>query len=357
MGPTKGFDSYESSVDFGSFWHTEPMAMEWLDEADPTRPFFLFVHGYDTHPTYLKPTPFGLMYTGLTTFTAQQQATVNATEKVIDGHRHPNFDLLEDMTRTELHPRSAEAKRHLAQIVQHSAHPLPVVPKADEEIIRKVYDGAVSYVDLQFGKLMADLARRGRLDDTAIVVMGDHGEALGEDGLFHRCCTLDDTVTHVPLMVRLPGGANGGKNVDGVVELVDILPTMLALAGAEPPAGIRGISLLPALKGEPFEGRRAAISQGGASMRMISARSLHGRLTYTGVQAISDVLDDLVEAARLPGPAFEATEGTDVEEQKVLRTEMVTWVRSLAPSPLQAAVMIDPELRDTLRAHGYWDAP
>jgi arylsulfatase A-like enzyme len=357
MGPTQGFDSYEASVDFGSLWHTVPMATEWLDAADPTKPFFLFVHGYDTHPTYIKPTPWGLLYTGLSVLTADQQATVNSTEKVVDGHRLPNFDMLDLVTRSDLRPRSKEGREHLAQLIAHSDRPLARVPKSDEELIRKVYDGAATYADAMFGILLSRLEKRGRLDDTVIVVMGDHGEALGEDGLFHRCCSLEDGLTHVPLMVRMPKGEGGGKVVDGIVELVDIMPTLLEIAGATAPSNIRGHTLMPAVRGEPFTGRPFALSQGGLGMRMVSARGPEGRLTYTGVQALSPYLPDIIAAARVDGPSFEATEGLPDASRTAYRTAMSEWVASLAPSPLQeATVQIPEELLQTLRAKGYWDA-
>ncbi len=356
MGPTRGFDSYASSIDFGSLWHTVPLALEWLDTADPARPYFLFVHGYDTHPTYLKPTPYGLLHTGVSKLSASQQQVVNATERVLDGRLHASLDLLDAVTNTTLRPRSAEGKEELAELADRAPRPLPPVSEADQDLIRRVYDGAAAYADMQVGLLMAELRRRGRLEDTAIVILGDHGEALGEDGLFHRCCSLVDGLTHVPLLIRLPGGKNGGRKVEGVVELVDVMPTMLDLAGAKPPAGIKGRSLKPALDGLPFEGRRVALTQGGFGMRMITARSPQGRLTYTGIQAISDVLADVLEAARLPGPAFDTEGEVDAAEQEFLRGEMVTWVRSLSPSPLQQAVVLPTELRDALRARGYWDA-
>jgi arylsulfatase A-like enzyme len=354
MGPTRGFDTYDASVDFGSFWHTTPMAMDWLDAADPERPFFLFVHGYDTHPTYFKPTPFGLLHTGSSALTVAQQATLNATERVLDGYRHANLDLLDTVTRAELRPRDAEGKAKLAQLAQRAR--LPQVPAADQALIRKVYDGAVSYADAMFGVLLSRLEARGHLDDTVIVVMGDHGEALGEDGLFHRCCALSDELTHVPLMFRLPNGEGGGRVVDGLVELVDIMPTVLELVGATAPSGIKGRSLGPALRGEPFSGREVVLAQGGLGMRMLTARSPRGRLTYTGVPATSQLLDDVVEVARIDGPAFEQVGGLSPEEQLALRAEMVGWLRTLSPSPLQEAVAIPDDLKEILRAKGYWDA-
>ncbi len=356
IGPTRGFDSYETAVDFGSLWHTLPMATAWLDAADAAKPLFLFLHGYDAHPTYLKPTPYGLISAKEHPIAPSQAQLLNGTERVLDGHWHPTFDILDEVAKGMLRPRSKEGRAAFAARVAASPEPMPTVSAADEALIRSVYDGAVSYADTQFGLLLARLEARGRLDDTVIVVMGDHGEALGEDGLFHRCCSLDDNVTHVPLMVRLPAGEGGGRKVGAVVELVDLMPTLLELVNATVPAGVKGISLVPALRGEPFEGRRSALTQGGDATRMYSVRSASGRLTYTGVPAVSDVLADVVEAAQLPGPAFEAAAGTDAAEQVALRSELVRELRTLTPSELQEAVALPPELRDALRAKGYWDA-
>jgi arylsulfatase A-like enzyme len=356
IGPKKGFDSYESSVDFGSLYHTVPMAMSWLEQVDPSKPFFLFLHGYDTHATYLKPTPYGLLHTSLTTLTAAQQADLDSSELVVDGYLHPSFDILDAITKSSLRPRSNAGRARMAAMIASAPITFPAVPPEDQDLIRDAYDGAVSYADTQFGFLMARLQARHLLDDTVMVLMGDHGEALGEDGLFHRCCSLEDSVTHVPLMVRLPGGAKGGRTVDAVVELTDILPTVLELVGAQAPAGIKGMSLVPALEGHPFEGHRAALSQGGLGMRMVSARSRTGRLTYTGVQAVAHVLGDLLKTAQVPGPAFEATEGADAAEQAALRDEMVRWEATLYHSPVQSTVVIPDDLKAELRAHGYWDA-
>lgn len=356
IGPTRGFETYQSSVDFGSLWHTVPMAMSWLDDVGTEAPFFLFVHGYDTHSTYLKPTPYGLLHTGVSVLSPTQQATLAATERILDGALHHDLNALDSITRIELRPRSPEARARFAELSKRSPKVPAPVPPEDEELVRRVYDGAASYADAMFGVLLARLEARGVLEDAVVIVMGDHGEALGEDGLFHRCCGLDDALTHVPLFVRLPRGEGGGRVIDGPVELVDILPTALELAGATPPAGIAGRSLGPALRGEPFQGRRAAMSQGGLGMRILSARSETGRITYTGVQVTSDVVADVVEAARIDGPAFAVAAGTTDEERSALRTELVAWLRGLAPPPEVAPTEMSTELRDKLRAKGYWDA-
>jgi hypothetical protein len=208
-----------------------------------------------------------------------------------------------------------------------------------------------------FGLVLVRLEERGLLDDTLIVLMGDHGEALGEYGLFHRCCSLEDDVTHVPLMVRLPGGERGGERIDGVVELLDIFPTLLERVGAMPPVHMRGVSFDAALRGEPFTGRRAAMTQGGLGARMISARSLQGRLTYTGIPLTSPDLANVIEAMRIDGPAFEHTAGLPGQEALVLRAEMARWLRTLSSPPSEGSATPIPEsLLRTLRAKGYWDA-
>ncbi len=364
VGPRRGFASYESSVDFGSLFQTVPMAVSWLDKRDAARPFFLFVHGYDAHATYMKPTPYGLLHTGLSALTPIQTAAVGASELVIDGRLHASFELLDAVTKSALRPRSEASLARLSEMAEAFDPPLPAVSEVDQEVIRRTYDGAVAYADTWFGFLMARLRERGLLENTAIVVISDHGEALGEGGLFHRCCGLGDDLTHVPLLVRLPGARHAGQTVDAVVELVDLMPTLIELAGAEQPARIRGKSLVAALEGRPFERRRVAMSQGGLGLRLYAARSAAGRLTYAGVPPMAEVLPELLATAQLPGPSFEASPGASLAEQGLLRDELGVWLGMLQSSDYASKriknpanpVVTPPALRDSLRKHGYWDA-
>ena len=59
FGLDAGFQEYAAPAQWGSLYHTWPLALKWLDRVDPARPTFLFLHGYDTHARYVKPTPFG----------------------------------------------------------------------------------------------------------------------------------------------------------------------------------------------------------------------------------------------------------------------------------------------------------
>ncbi len=352
VGPTQGFESFEAADHFTSLWHTAPMGLKWLDAADPARPTFLFVHGYDTHTTYLKPEPYGLLHAGLSTLDERQQMLAHSSEHVFDGLFVRDLNTVTLANRTGFRPRSPEGKATLAAMIRQNDPKAPEITEAEAELVRDLYDGAVAWADAQVGLLLAALEARGRLDDTVIVVIGDHGEALGEGGLFHRCCGMGEELLHVPLVIRLPGGVDGGQKVDTIVELVDVMPTLLELAGAAPPAGIRGTSLVPFLHGASAEVRPYAFSLGANQWSVASARGPAGRLTYTGVPVGSTDIDEIIASASLPGPAFEST--VPASEQEAMRDAMVAWVKTLDH---EAAVEVpkSEDLKAALKQHGYWE--
>jgi arylsulfatase A-like enzyme/uncharacterized membrane protein YbhN (UPF0104 family) len=119
-----------------------------------------------------------------------------------------------------------------------AAHPTPELDERERLI--ELYDGEIEYWDEQFGRLVAELRRRGAYDDTTIVVTADHGEEFAEHGGFWHGTTLYDEQLHVPLFVHLPRGERGGEVVRHWVESVDILPTLLRRAGVALPEGVQG---------------------------------------------------------------------------------------------------------------------
>jgi arylsulfatase A-like enzyme len=111
------------------------------------------------------------------------------------------------------------------------------------------YDGEIAAADAAVGRLAAGLRERRLLDGALIVVLGDHGESLGEHGEDTHGVFLYDATIHVPLVVRLPGGEGGGRRVKGRVGLVDVAPTVLEAAGLPVPATVQGRSLLGLVRG------------------------------------------------------------------------------------------------------------
>lgn len=96
------------------------------------------------------------------------------------------------------------------------------------------YRAAVSFVDAQVGRLMESVEELGLADDTIIVLMSDHGYQLGQHLLWQKGDLFEQSV-RTPLVIAAPGGQRGGRVEDAIVELVDVYPTIVSLAGMDMP--------------------------------------------------------------------------------------------------------------------------
>lgn len=114
--------------------------------------------------------------------------------------------------------------------------------------LRRAYYALLSYVDTKIGELVATLRQSGELDNTVIVFTSDHGDMLGERGMVQKRCFYEWSA-RVPLLLRFPDGAHSGSAVSAPVSLVDLVPTLLDLAGvpADKRIPMDGASLLPLL--------------------------------------------------------------------------------------------------------------
>ena len=108
----------------------------------------------------------------------------------------------------------------------------------DLAVVRGLYDASVHRLDAIVGELLAELERRGRFEDTVIVVVSDHGDETGEHGLLGHEYALYDTLLHVPLLIRHPALFPPGRT-SGPVQSIDLYPTLLEVAGVKPPDGHR----------------------------------------------------------------------------------------------------------------------
>jgi arylsulfatase A-like enzyme len=106
--------------------------------------------------------------------------------------------------------------------------------EADELRIRRLYLAGVEQADRMIGRLLETLEATGTLDDTVVIVTSDHGESLGEHGLWEHNWMYEDNL-RVPLLMRYPAGLPRGVRVEGLVDTIDLLPTIFDLAGLEAP--------------------------------------------------------------------------------------------------------------------------
>jgi arylsulfatase A-like enzyme len=354
FGMDSGFSHYEVAQDWGGLVHAVPQALSWLDQRDTTQPFFLFLHSYDAHDRYLKPSPFGVSEVGALGFPPSAVRAVkanNGTTLVLDDLYWEGLTLPDVLDMTQVRPWSAQVRAELAQVSADPSQGRYAIGDADKAFIEAIYHGGVRYLDTLFGTWMAELELRGILDEAIIVVIADHGEELGERGVFNHRLSLSSAVTHVPLMIRMPDGAGAGTRVSAQVGLIDVMPTLLEFAGADPPAGLQGESLRTALRGESVAGRDVVFTEG--LLRMVSATTPRGRLIFSGMGADSPWLAETLASARLDGPAFEVEGPLSLEEQARLRDELVVWRRGLILGGENGGELSEEQIR-SLQQGGYW---
>lgn len=208
-GFDQGFDSYKSHM--GSRVARKEGIGRWLApllsaiDGAGERPFFGFLHGYATHCPYTPPEPFAGTF------------------------RDP----------------AAEPVK-LAGLCQDDFAELAPTP-GQVRAVADGYDDCVRWMDEDLGELVRELERRGRMADTLLVVLSDHGEELHEHGTIGHGHSLRPEVLRVPLVFVGPGIAPA--RLDDDAALADVLPTLLELLGLEPPTGLDGYSLAARLRG------------------------------------------------------------------------------------------------------------
>ncbi|MGH7337617.1 MAG: sulfatase, partial [Myxococcota bacterium] len=184
-------------------------ALDWLDRRDPSRPFFVFVHTADPHDPYTPAPEFRRRFAA------------------------------------DVEDRRIGSRTSMAQ--------LESLPEAQASAQRRalisLYDGEVAQNDESFGKLLAELARRGLDRTTAVLLTSDHGEEFFEHGGWKHGQTLYEEQLRIPLVLSLPGGRGAGTVVADPVEQIDLAPTLLDLARLPIPRELPGRSLVPHVDG------------------------------------------------------------------------------------------------------------
>ena len=210
--------------------------------------------------------------------------------------------------------------------------------------LEALYDGEIRHTD----RAVEEIARMlGGLDDAIWVIGSDHGEELGDHGGYGHGRTLYEETIRVPLMVRAPGIADAGRVVDQAVSLIDLMPTLMELAGIDPDLGLPGRSLVPLLHGSVFEDSPAfADLTQGAHQRAVLSESF--KLIDDGIRhpRLFDLVDDPRERHDL---AFD-----DPAHAFGLYTMLAAHAEatSVVARPLQSRAMGDDEIA-RLRALGY----
>ena len=183
----------------------------------------------------------------------------------------------------------------------------PGVTAGDTERRQAVdlYDGEILYTDAQFGRLVARLKELGQYDNTLFVVVSDHGEEFWEHGVVGHGKSLHETLLRVPLLIKLPNSLHAGERREGLIEMVDIAPTILDLVGLPAHARFQGKSLVKYIETGTFESKLGYASLVHRGNDLVCVKSLHEKFledAWRGEAQWFDLRRDPGELSALPVP-------------------------------------------------------
>ncbi len=196
-------------------WASE-CAIEFIS-AKRENPWLLSVNIYDPHPPFIPPQQYADQF--------------DAAE--LPGPYFQESDL-------EQQQRLAAADFQ-GKVQSPAAH--------DARQKQALYYAMIAQIDDQFGRIVAALDETGQRQNTVIIFTSDHGEALGDHGLFEKGCRFYEGLVRVPLIFQWPGHFAAPLRSAALVELIDLTATIVELAGLPQPDYMQGKSLLPILEG------------------------------------------------------------------------------------------------------------
>jgi len=200
--------------------------LPWLRSSTAPEDFFCYINYWDPHRPYREAMPdWERQWAGAPISQAWPDDATIAGQSLYSG----------PFTPMRLHGPAG------------GGSPSPQMPdairdRADFERLVDGYDAMIRYADHHVGQVLEELERQKLLEDTAIIVSADHGEAFGEHGIYADHACADECVHRVPLIVRWPGMTAAGSVCDSMLYNVDLSATLCELAGAKIPGWWNGWS-------------------------------------------------------------------------------------------------------------------
>ncbi len=225
----RGFDLLAAVDGVATAAEVTSRALDWLEEPADA-PFFLWVHYFDPHGLY-QPPP-------------------DVAAEFYQGDRESG-----DRPKIAEHEFFSRKKfpRRLIKWLGDTRDP---------DYPRAMYAAEIHTVDRQLGRLLAGLEQAGLAQDTVVVVVADHGESLGEHGIYYGHDGIYEQQLKIPLIIHVPGLA--ATRSDALVTTLDLAPSIGELTGIRLRRESSGLSLVPLLRGEDdpaFAARRRFVHQ------------------------------------------------------------------------------------------------
>jgi len=289
-------------------------ALEWLDNRESSRPFFLWIQTVDPHAPYEAPEPFWSTFAPDVT-----DPGAGSVERLLELTRHP-----EAVTQTDINR------------------------------MVNLYDAEVAANDAAFGELVKQLRARNLYDETLIVVLADHGEEFFDHGGWTHGKSLYAEMLDVPLIIKPPRHTGGQRRSD-LAQHIDILPTVLDYAGLETPPALPGRSLRPHAQ-EPPPGFPQSVA--------IAQMRLDGRvgssMTDNHWKVVVREYEGFDAFPRLYDRTRDRTDSRNLAEVDQIRAQLLaTRMRQLESRGIRLHdrelldLEANPEIEEQLRALGY----
>lgn len=223
-----------------------PHALDWLERRGRSDRWFFHVHLWDPHTPYIVPADYGNPFAD-DPVPAWHDEAVRARNWELGG------------------PHSAQEPWGFTPDewgTPPPRHPWNLAGPSEVKAIFDGYDVGVRYADDAVGTLLNKLADLGVLDDTAVLISSDHGEAFGELGVYADHQAADEPTCHIPSVLRWPGVAP--RAYGGLHYHLDVAATMLGLAGLRVPSDWDGVSVADELRAGSEAGRDYLVLSQGA---------------------------------------------------------------------------------------------
>ncbi|MEE8131729.1 MAG: sulfatase-like hydrolase/transferase [Candidatus Paceibacterota bacterium] len=228
-GLERGFEEYIDSDYFVKLNNRLPLALKWLKDNSPNK-FFLFLQGFDAHCPFNPPDPYSSLF-----FEDEFKFSIKRNF-CIRGFK------------------SSPKEEYTAYYFQQrDLNPIDL-SQDDIDYLISQYDGEIAMADNSVNEFLKELEKLGLMDKTIIIILSEHGEMFGKHGRFGRAGTnrgtLYDEVLHVPLIIKHPK-IKEAKRINGLAQLIDVMPTILDFLDIPSPVQSQGKSLIPLI----YEGK------------------------------------------------------------------------------------------------------
>jgi len=187
------------------------IATDWLNRHSDQENWYLHIHMWDPHTPYRTPESFGNPFADEPLYSFVDEEILKEHLQHTGPHSLNEFNMYDDQ-----------------EFPQYPRYPGKATNMAGLRKIIDGYDCGVAYADQMIGNIMTQLQQLGIYEETALIVSADHGENMGELGIYGEHATADHATCHIPMIVKWPGGAVGTDkklhyNIDWVPTVADLL--------------------------------------------------------------------------------------------------------------------------------------